>query len=64
MVRRLPRATRARILHLLCEGSSMRSVTRVLGVNLRTVARLLVDAGEACQVYHDAAVQGLTPRAV
>ena len=64
MVNRLPREQRARILHLICEANSMRSITRVLGVNINTVYRLLVDAGEACRVYHDEHVQGLTPRYV
>ena len=48
MVNRLNRALRAQILHLLCEGSSMRSVHRVLGISRQTIAKLLVDAGQAC----------------
>ena len=35
----------------------MRSISRVTGVSLTTVIKLLVDAGEACQEYHDAAVR-------
>ena len=64
MVNRLPREQRARILHLICEGSSLRSITRTTKVNINTVYRLLVDAGEVCQVYHDEVVRGLTPRYV
>ena len=31
----------------------MRSVSRVVGVSINTVSKLLVDAGEACALYHD-----------
>lgn len=54
---RLSPKDRARILHMLCEGNSIRSITRVLGVGKNTVSRLLVDAGKACMAYHDANVR-------
>ena len=38
---------------MLCEGSSMRSVTRVTGVSINTVSKLLIDAGHACAAFHD-----------
>ena len=38
---------------MLVEGSSMRSISRVVGVSINTVTRLLVDAGESCQAFHD-----------
>jgi IS1 family transposase len=44
---------RARILHLLCEGMSIRAITRLTGASKNTVAKLLVDAGKACMAYHD-----------
>ena len=44
---------RAQILTMLCEGSSMRSVSRILGVSIRTVHKLLADAGTACYTYHN-----------
>lgn len=31
----------------------MRSISRVVGVSINTVTKLLVDAGEACGAYHD-----------
>lgn len=52
-------ATRAQILSLLCEGSSMRAITRVTGVSLNTVTKLLIDAGKACAAYHDAHVRNV-----
>ena len=62
MVNRLSRTKRAAILHHLVEGASMRATTRLLGVGINTVARLLVDAGNACQAFHDAHVRDLTVR--
>ena len=62
MVNRLSRQDRARIIHCLVEGNSMRATTRLLGVGINTVARLLVDAGEACQAYHNAHVTDLAVR--
>ena len=35
----------------------MRSISRVTGVSINTVTKLLVDAGEACQEFHNAAVR-------
>ena len=49
----LPTQTRVQILHLLVEGSSMRSTARITGVSINTVSKLLVDAGQACAEYHD-----------
>ena len=42
---------------MLVEGMSMRSVSRVVGVSINTVTKLLVEAGEACAAYHDEAVR-------
>ena len=50
---KLPLAKRVLILSLLCEGSSMRSISRLADVSINTVTKLLVDAGEACLVMHD-----------
>jgi len=50
---KLPTATRAQILNLLVEGSSLRSISRVCDVSINTVTKLLVDAGTVCAAYHD-----------
>ena len=42
----------------------MQSITRVVGVSLNTVTRLLVEAGEACAEYHDKAVRDVPARPV
>ena len=57
-------ATRVQILSMLCEGSSMRSVSRVADVSINTVAKLLVDAGEACAAFHFDAVRNVTAKRV
>jgi len=53
MVNRLSTADRARILGMLCEGMSMRAVSRLADVSINTVSKLLEDAGEACMWMHD-----------
>ena len=50
---------RARILHLLCEGQSIRAITRLTGASKITVSKLLCDAGKACAAYHDEHVRNL-----
>ncbi len=56
---KLPLAKRVQILAMLCEGSSMRSISRVADVSINTVAKLLVEAGEACLAIHDENVRGV-----
>ncbi len=55
---------RAAILGMLVEGTSMRAITRITGVSINTVSKLLVEAGEACAAYHDEHVRGLESRRV
>lgn len=57
---KLPIAKRVQILSMLCEGSSMRSVSRVCDVSINTVAKLLEDAGKFCATFHDERVRNLT----
>lgn len=56
---KLPRAKRVQILAMLCEGSSMRSISRVADVSINTVSKLLVDAGAVCAAYHDEHARGV-----
>ena len=53
---KLPLAKRTQILAMLCEGSSMRSISRVTDVSINTVSKLLVEAGNACLAIHDETV--------
>ena len=61
---KLDRETRARILHLLCEGQSIRAVTRLTGSSKNTVTKLVVDAGHACTAYQDRVLRNLTSKRV
>lgn len=61
---KLPIAKRVQILSMLVEGSSMRAISRVVGVSINTVTKLLVEAGEACAAYHDEAVRDVNTRRV
>jgi len=56
---KLSQAQRAQILHLLCEGMSIRAVTRLTGASKNTVAKLLNDAGAALGAYQDAVLRDL-----
>jgi IS1 family transposase len=56
----LDSAKRTQILFALCEGNSIRSITRMFGVGKNTVARLLLDAGTACARYQDEKLRNLT----
>ncbi len=50
---------RAQILSMLCEGASMRSVSRLTDTSINTVSKLLVDAGRFCAGFHNAKVRGV-----
>jgi IS1 family transposase len=49
---------------ILVEGSSMRSISRVVGASINTVTKLLVDAGLACAAYHDRQVRNVWSKRV
>lgn len=61
---KLPLKTRVQILNLLCEGSSMRSISRLCDVSINTVSKLLVDAGRFCAGFHDAKVRDVKAKRV
>lgn len=61
---KLPRTKRIQILSMLCEGSSMRSISRVADVSINTVDKLLQDAGLACARFHDEHVRNVKARRV
>ena len=61
---KLSSADRARILHLLCEGQSIRAITRLTGASKNTVTKLLIDAGAACMAFHDANVRDVKAKRI
>ena len=42
----------------------MRSISRITGVSINTVSKLLVDAGEACAAFHDEAVRNVAAKRI
>lgn len=56
---KLDRKARTQILHLLCEGQSIRAVTRLTGASKNTIAKLLADVGRACAEYQDKTLRNL-----
>ena len=61
---KLDTKARAQILHLLCEGQSIRAITRVTGASKNTVIKLLIDAGKACMAFHDENVRNVKSRLI
>ncbi len=61
---KLDREARARILHLLCEGQSIRAVTRLTGASKNTVTKLVLDAGHACTEYQDRVLRNLAGKRI
>jgi len=56
---KLPTAKRVAIISALVEGNSLRSTTRMVGVSINTVTKLLVDAGDACARYQHETLRNL-----
>lgn len=61
---KLPLAKRAQIIAMLCEGSSMRSISRVVDVSINTVTRYVIVAGRACDIFHDQTVRKVKAKRV
>jgi IS1 family transposase len=55
---------RAQILSMLCEGSSMRSICRVVDCSYDAVDKLLRNAGMASAEFHDRTVRGVKSQRV
>lgn len=54
----------AQILGLLLEGNSMRATSRLADVSINTVAKLLIEAGEACAGFHNQAMRNVKAQRV
>lgn len=57
---RLSPDRQALCLRLLCEGSSIRSTSRITGAHKNTVERLIIQFGQAAQMLLDEKMRGLT----
>jgi IS1 family transposase len=64
IMNKLPNQIRAQILSMLVEGSSLRSISRITGVSINTVTKLLVDAGKVCSDFHDENVKGVISKSI
>jgi IS1 family transposase len=53
VMNRLTSKERSQVLAMLCEGSSIRAISRVTGFSKNTIIKLLVDAGKSCMAHHD-----------
>ncbi len=56
---KLPIEKKAQILHLLVEGNSINSTSRLTDVSKTTILKLLVDTGKACEAFHNETVKGV-----
>ena len=56
---RLPLAVRVQVLSALVEGNSIRGTCRMMGVDKKTVLRLLADVGYACDAYQFDSIRGV-----
>ena len=61
---KLPIEKRVQVLSMLVEGSSMRSISRIMDVSINTVSKMLVDAGTACAAFHDQNVREINAQRI
>ena len=61
---KLPIDKKVQIINLLVEGTSLRATSRIADVSINTVTKLLVEVGQACQLFHDEAVRGVVAKRV
>jgi transposase-like protein len=52
------------ILSMMVEGSSKRSISRVVDVSINTATKLLVDAGTACAAFHDVNIRDINAKRI
>jgi len=55
---------RTQIIAMICEGNSINSTCRISGASKNTVLKLLAEVGEACALYQDRVMVGLTCKKV
>jgi hypothetical protein len=61
---KLNREKQIEVVKALVEGMSIRATVRMTGVAKNTITKLLVDLGDACELYHDEFVRNLTAKRV
>jgi IS1 family transposase len=61
---KLPIEKRTLVLHLLMEGNSLRSASRLAGVSFNSVKRIFIDTAKACLAFHHRTVRGIQAKRV
>ena len=61
---KLSSAQRAQVIRLLVEGNSLRAISRITDIAFNTVSKVLVDAGKACEAFHDETVRNVQAKRV
>jgi IS1 family transposase len=56
---KLSTENRAKILHRIVEGNSLRATARLTDTAINTVVNLMIDAGKACSAYQNKAMRNL-----
>jgi hypothetical protein len=56
---KLPDVKRVQVITSIVEGNSIRSTVKMTGVSKTTIAKLLVELGDACIEYQDRVFRGL-----
>jgi hypothetical protein len=62
MSNHLPTEKKITVLHHLVEGNTIRSTSRLTGVNRDTISRLILTFGAGCQRFMDRELRGLNIR--
>lgn len=60
----LDASKRGQVLSALCEGNSIRAVSRMFDISRNTISKLLVEAGAACAEYQDMVLRNLSCKRV
>lgn len=61
---RLDIKKRAQILSCLVEGNSLRATSRIIGVSINTVTKLLCEVGEACSAYQNKTLRNISSKRI
>jgi hypothetical protein len=64
MANKLQTEKKVTVVSMLAEGSSIRSIERVTGVNRNTIMSLGLRVGEACKGIMDAKMRGLSSKQI
>lgn len=64
MANKLNLEKRTQIVAMICEGNSINSTCRMSGASKNTILKLLAEVGEACALYQDRVMVGLTCKKV